>query len=142
MIDHVGLPAIIRPSFTLGGHGGGIAYNMDEYRNIIRNGLDLSPITQVLVERSALGWKEYEFELMRDNKDNVIIVCSIENFDPMGVHTGDSITIAPSQTLTDKEFQILRDASLTIMRAVVLKRVVQTFNSPSTQTTVSILSLK
>ena len=105
------LPAIIRPSFTLGGHGGGIAYNMDEYRNIIRNGLDLSPITQVLVERSALGWKEYEFELMRDNKDNVIIVCSIENFDPMGVHTGDSITIAPSQTLTDKEFQILRDAS-------------------------------
>ena len=118
LISFVGLPAIIRPSFTLGGHGGGIAYNMDEYRNIIRNGLDLSPISQVLVERSALGWKEYEFELMRDNKDNVIIVCSIENFDPMGVHTGDSITVAPSQTLTDKEFQILRDASLTIMRAV------------------------
>lgn len=118
LISYVGLPAIIRPSFTLGGHGGGIAYNMDEYRNIIRNGLDLSPISQVLVERSALGWKEYEFELMRDNKDNVIIVCSIENFDPMGVHTGDSITVAPSQTLTDKEFQILRDASLTIMRAV------------------------
>ncbi len=118
LIDQVGLPAIIRPSFTLGGHGGGIAYNMDEYRNIIRNGLDLSPISQVLVERSALGWKEYEFELMRDNKDNVIIVCSIENFDPMGVHTGDSITVAPSQTLTDKEFQVLRDASLKIMRAV------------------------
>ncbi len=118
LVAQVGLPAIIRPSFTLGGHGGGVAYNMDEFRNIIRNGLDLSPITQVLVERSALGWKEYEFELMRDNKDNVIIVCSIENFDPMGVHTGDSITVAPSQTLTDKEFQILRDASLTIIRAV------------------------
>ena len=118
LIDKVGLPAIIRPSFTLGGHGGGVAYNLDEYRNIVRNGLDLSPISQVLVERSALGWKEYEFELMRDYKDNVIIVCSIENFDPMGVHTGDSITVAPSQTLTDKEFQILRDASLKIMRAV------------------------
>jgi len=118
LIDQVGLPAIIRPSFTLGGHGGGVAYNMDEYRKIVRNGLDLSPITQVLVEKSALGWKEYEFELMRDNKDNVIIVCSIENFDPMGVHTGDSITVAPSQTLTDKEFQILRDASLKIIRAV------------------------
>ena len=118
LIDNVGLPAIIRPSFTLGGHGGGVAYNLDEYKKIILNGLDLSPISQVLVERSALGWKEFEFEVMRDIADNVIIVCSIENFDPMGVHTGDSITVAPAQTLTDREYQVLRNMSLQVIRAV------------------------
>jgi carbamoyl-phosphate synthase large subunit len=118
LVEHVGLPAIIRPSFTLGGHGGGVAYNLDEYKEIIMKGLDLSPISQVLVERSALGWKEFEFEVMRDVMDNVIIICSIENFDPMGVHTGDSITVAPAQTLTDREYQVLRDMSLKVIRAV------------------------
>ncbi|MFT5686625.1 MAG: carbamoyl-phosphate synthase large subunit [Myxococcota bacterium] len=118
MLDRIGLPAIIRPSFTLGGHGGGVAYNIEEFRQIISLGLDLSPIRQVLVERSALGWKEFELEVMRDVDDNVIIICSIENFDPMGVHTGDSITVAPAQTLTDREYQTLRDMSLKIIRAV------------------------
>ncbi len=118
MIDLVGFPAIIRPSFTLGGTGGGIAYNMEEYRELLRNGLTASPIQRVLVEESIIGWKEYELEVMRDTKDNVVIICSIENVDPMGVHTGDSITVAPAQTLTDREYQRMRDASLKIIREI------------------------
>jgi carbamoyl-phosphate synthase large subunit len=115
---HVGFPAIIRPSFTLGGSGGGIAYNIEEFEEIVTRGLDLSPTTEVLIEESLLGWKEYEMEVVRDRNDNCIIVCSIENFDPMGVHTGDSITVAPAQTLTDKEYQIMRNASLAVLRKV------------------------
>lgn len=111
-------PLIIRPAFTLGGSGGGIAYNMEEYQQIVTGGLNASTTTQVLIEKSLLGWKEYELEVMRDLADNVVIVCSIENFDPMGVHTGDSITIAPAQTLTDKEYQRLRDASVAIIREI------------------------
>ncbi|MBM75109.1 MAG: carbamoyl phosphate synthase large subunit [Proteobacteria bacterium] len=118
ILDDVGLPAIIRPSFTLGGEGGGVAYNIDEYHQIVARGLQLSPTHQVLIEKSALKWKEFEFEVMRDKADNVIIICSIENFDPMGVHTGDSITVAPAQTLTDREYQELRDVSLAVIRAV------------------------
>ena len=118
IIEHVGFPAIIRPSYTLGGTGGNVAYNMEEYEEYIRWGLNLSPAGQVLVEESVVGWKEYELEVMRDRKDNVVIVCSIENLDPMGIHTGDSITVAPAQTLTDKEYQIMRDASLKIIRAI------------------------
>ncbi len=114
----VGFPTIIRPSFTMGGSGGGIAYNREEFEQICRRGLDASPTTEILLEQSALGWKEYEMEVVRDHKDNCIIVCSIENFDPMGIHTGDSITVAPAQTLTDKEYQILRDASLRVLRKV------------------------
>ena len=110
-IKEVGFPVIIRPSYTLGGMGGNVAYNMAEYEEFIHWGLNLSPTTQVLVEESVVGWKEYELEVMRDCKDNVVIVCSIENLDPMGVHTGDSITVAPAQTLTDKEYPIMRDAS-------------------------------
>ena len=117
-LPQIGLPAIIRPSFTLGGTGGGIAYNRDEYERIVREGLDASPIHEVLVEESVLGWKEYEMEVVRDRNDNCIIICSIENLDPMGVHTGDSITIAPALTLTDKEYQIMRNASLAVLRAV------------------------
>ena len=117
-LPKIGLPAIIRPSFTLGGTGGGIAYNRDEYERIVREGLDASPIHEVLVEESVLGWKEYEMEVVRDKKDNCIIVCSIENIDPMGVHTGDSITVAPALTLTDKEYQIMRNASLAVLRAI------------------------
>ncbi|MDF1503139.1 carbamoyl-phosphate synthase large subunit [Roseisolibacter sp. H3M3-2] len=113
-----GFPAIIRPSFTLGGTGGGIAYNRDEYESIVRRGLDLSPVKQVLIERSLLGWKEFELEVMRDTADNVVIVCSIENFDPMGVHTGDSITVAPAMTLTDREYQVMRDAACAIIREI------------------------
>lgn len=116
--DLIGFPLIIRPAFTLGGYGGGIAYNIEELDNILVKGLNASPVRQVLVEQSVIGWKEIEFEVMRDLKDNVVIICTIENFDPMGVHTGDSITIAPTQTLTDKEFQALRDASKKIIRAV------------------------
>src|SRR5216683_489767 len=100
-----GLPCVLRPSFTLGGTGGGIAYNREEFNELIARGLDLSPVGEVLVEESAIGWKEFELEVMRDRADNVVIVCSIENFDPMGIHTGDSITVAPAQTLTDKEYQ-------------------------------------
>ncbi len=111
-------PVIIRPAFTLGGTGGGIAYNRDEFEEIARRGLDLSPVSEILVEESLLGWKEYEMEVMRDRADNCVIICSIENFDPMGVHTGDSITVAPIQTLTDKEFQIMRDQSFAVIRAV------------------------
>jgi len=118
LLDKVGLPAIIRPSFTLGGEGGGVAYNIDEFREIITRGLDLSPTSQVLVEQSIIGWKEFELELMRDLADNVIVICSIENFDPMGIHTGDSITVAPVQTLTDREYQNLRDVGIKVMRAV------------------------
>ena len=114
----VGLPAIIRPSYTLGGMGGNVAYNKEEYEKYVRWGLQLSPKSQILVEESVVGWKEYELEVMRDRKDNVVIVCSIENLDPMGIHTGDSITVAPAQTLTDKEYQIMRDASLKIIRAI------------------------
>jgi carbamoyl-phosphate synthase large subunit len=118
LVDMVGFPAIIRPSFTLGGTGGGIAYNMEEFRDTVQRGLDASPVSQVLVEESVLGWKEYELEVMRDTADNVVIICSIENFDPMGVHTGDSITVAPAQTLTDKEYQKMRDAAIKVIRAI------------------------
>lgn len=114
----IGFPAIIRPSFTLGGSGGGIAYNMEEFIQICTRGLELYPTHELLIEESLLGWKEYEMEVVRDSKDNCIIVCSIENFDPMGVHTGDSITVAPAQTLTDKEYQIMRDASIAILREI------------------------
>jgi carbamoyl-phosphate synthase large subunit len=117
-VDQIGFPAILRPSFTLGGTGGGIAYNMEEYQALIERGLKLSPVRQVLVEESVLGWKEYELEVMRDGKDNVVIICSIENFDPMGIHTGDSVTIAPAQTLSDKEYQRMRDASIAIIREI------------------------
>jgi carbamoyl-phosphate synthase large subunit len=114
----IGFPVVVRPSFTLGGSGGGIAYNREEFEEICRQGLDLSPIHELLIEESVLGWKEYEMEVVRDHKDNCIIVCSIENFDPMGVHTGDSITVAPIQTLTDKEYQILRNASIAVLREI------------------------
>ena len=117
-LEHVGLPAIMRPSFTLGGTGGGIAYNREEYFELIERGLDASPTNQVLVEESVLGWKEFEMEVVRDHADNCIIVCSIENVDPMGVHTGDSITVAPALTLTDKEYQIMRNASIAVLREI------------------------
>ena len=117
-LEDIGLPAIIRPSFTLGGTGGGIAYNREEYLAICESGIDASPTNEVLIEESVLGWKEYEMEVVRDKKDNCIIVCSIENIDPMGVHTGDSITVAPALTLTDKEYQIMRDASLAVLREI------------------------
>ena len=114
----IGFPVILRPSFTLGGSGGGIAYNMEEFIEISKRGLDISPTTEILLEESLLGWKEYEMEVVRDFNDNCIIICSIENFDPMGVHTGDSITVAPAQTLTDKEYQVMRDASIAILRKI------------------------
>jgi carbamoyl-phosphate synthase large subunit len=114
----IGFPVIIRPSFTLGGTGGGIAYNREELMEVLARGLDLSPVQECLIEESVLGWKEYELEVMRDTKDNVIIICSIENFDPMGVHTGDSITVAPAQTLTDREYQMMRDASIAVIREI------------------------
>ncbi len=117
-IDHVGLPAIIRPSFTLGGTGGGIAYNRDEYFDIVQGGIDASPVAEVLVEESVLGWKEFEMEVVRDRRDNCIIICSIENVDPMGIHTGDSVTVAPALTLTDKEYQIMRNASIACLREI------------------------
>src|SRR3984885_9395619 len=114
----IGFPVIIRPSFTLGGSGGGIAYNREELMEILSRGLDLSPVHECLIEESVLGWKEYELEVMRDLADNVIIICSIENMDPMGVHTGDSITVAPAQTLTDREYQSMRDAAIRVMREI------------------------
>ncbi len=117
-IGDIGYPVILRPAFTLGGTGGGIAYNQEEFLELLDKGLKLSPVNQVLIEESAIGWKEYELEVMRDRNDNVVIVCSIENFDPMGVHTGDSITVAPAQTLTDKEYQRMRDASIAIIREI------------------------
>ncbi|MBN9288084.1 MAG: carbamoyl phosphate synthase large subunit [Gammaproteobacteria bacterium 39-13] len=114
----VGFPTIIRPSFTLGGSGGGIAYNMEEFEEICKRGLDLSPTKELLIEQSIIGWKEFEMEVVRDKKDNCIIICAIENLDPMGIHTGDSITVAPAQTLTDKEYQIMRDASIAVLRKI------------------------
>ncbi|HEY6089179.1 MAG TPA: carbamoyl-phosphate synthase large subunit, partial [Gemmatimonadaceae bacterium] len=118
VVETTGFPAIIRPAFTLGGTGGGIAYNRQEFEDIVRRGLDLSPVSQVLVERSVIGWKEFELEVMRDGTDNVVIVCSIENLDPMGVHTGDSITVAPAMTLTDREYQLMRDAAVAVIREI------------------------
>ena len=117
-VEETGFPAICRPSFTLGGSGGGIAYNLEEYKDLIERGLDLSPVGSILVERSIIGWKEFELEVMRDGADNVVIVCSIENLDPMGVHTGDSITVAPAMTLSDREYQVMRDAAIRIIREV------------------------
>ena len=114
----IGFPVIMRPSFTLGGSGGGIAYNREEMLEVLARGLDFSPVHEALIEESVLGWKEYELEVMRDLKDNVIIICSIENFDPMGVHTGDSITVAPAQTLTDREYQAMRDAAIAVIREI------------------------
>ncbi|MEO1551374.1 MAG: carbamoyl-phosphate synthase large subunit, partial [Pseudomonadota bacterium] len=117
-LDDVGLPAIIRPAFTLGGTGGGVAYNREDYERICRSGLDASPVNQILIDESLLGWKEYEMEVVRDTADNCIIICSIENVDPMGVHTGDSITVAPALTLTDREYQMLRNASIAVLREI------------------------
>ena len=118
LIDQIGFPAIIRPAFTLGGTGGGIAYNIEEYQKMVSAGLALSPINELLIEESIIGWKEFELEVMRDGADNVVIICSIENVDPMGVHTGDSITVAPIQTLTDKEYQLMRDSAIKIIREI------------------------
>ncbi len=118
VLDRLGLPLIIRPAFTLGGTGGGIAYNVDEFEEIVQRGIDASPVSEVLIEQSVIGWKEFELEVMRDKNDNVVVICSIENLDPMGVHTGDSITVAPVQTLTDKEYQRMRDAAIAVIRAV------------------------
>src|SRR5690242_3169624 len=117
-VEETGYPAILRPSFTLGGTGGGIAYNLAEFETLIRRGLELSPVGSVLVERSIIGWKEFELEVMRDGADNVVIVCSIENLDPMGIHTGDSITVAPAMTLTDREYQVMRDAAVAVIREI------------------------
>jgi carbamoyl-phosphate synthase large subunit len=114
----LGFPAIIRPSFTLGGTGGGIAYNAEEFETICKRGLEASPTSELLIEESLIGWKEFEMEVVRDRRDNCIIVCSIENLDPMGIHTGDSITVAPAQTLSDKEYQLMRDASIAILREI------------------------
>ena len=118
VLSRIGFPCIIRPSFTMGGTGGGIAYNIDEFNEICHRGLDLSPTNELLIDESLLGWKEYEMEVVRDKADNCIIVCTIENFDPMGVHTGDSITVAPAQTLTDKEFQLMRNAAMAVLREI------------------------
>src|SRR5436189_3691468 len=119
IVDEIGtFPLVIRPAFTLGGTGGGIAYNREELDVIVARGLDLSPVREVLIEESLLGWKEFEMEVMRDRADNCVVVCSIENFDPMGVHTGDSITVAPAQTLTDKEYQMMRDAAFVVIREI------------------------
>ncbi|MGL4680262.1 MAG: carbamoyl-phosphate synthase large subunit, partial [Plesiomonas shigelloides] len=116
--EQVGFPCIIRPSFTMGGTGGGIAYNREEFEEICTRGLDLSPTNELLIDESLIGWKEYEMEVVRDKNDNCIIVCSIENLDPMGIHTGDSITVAPAQTLTDKEYQLMRNASMAVLREI------------------------
>ena len=118
VLELTGLPAVIRPSFTLGGTGGGIAYNLEEFEELAGRGIDLSPVHQVLIEESVLGWKEYELEVMRDRADNFVVICSIENFDPMGIHTGDSVTVAPAQTLTDREYQVMRNAARAIIREV------------------------
>src|SRR6188474_2651666 len=118
VIKLTGLPAVIRPSFTLGGTGGGIAYNMEEFEEVVERGLELSPTHEILIEESVIGWKEYELEVMRDRADNFVVICSIENFDPMGIHTGDSVTVAPAQTLTDVEFQKMRNAARMILREV------------------------
>src|SRR6202043_1018851 len=118
LCDQLGFPLVIRPSFTLGGTGGSIAYNREEFGEAIAHALDMSPVHEALVEESVLGWKEYELEVMRDHRDNFVIICAIENFDPMGVHTGDSITVAPAQTLSDKEYQRMRDATIAVMREI------------------------
>ncbi len=118
IVERIGLPCVLRPSFTMGGSGGGIAYNRDEFSQLITHGLQLSPVGEVLIEESVIGWKEYELEVMRDKADNVVIICSIENLDPMGVHTGDSITVAPAQTLSDKEYQRMRDAAKAVIREI------------------------
>ncbi|MCK5916001.1 MAG: carbamoyl-phosphate synthase large subunit, partial [Deltaproteobacteria bacterium] len=118
ILKDTGFPSILRPSFTMGGSGGNIAYNVEDFEKFVKRGLEISPVHEILIEESIVGWKEYELEVMRDHKDNVVIICSIENFDAMGIHTGDSITVAPAQTLTDKEYQIMRDASLAIMREI------------------------
>ena len=118
LVEQIGFPAIIRPAFTLGGTGGGIAYNIEEYEKMVAAGLTLSPISELLIEESVIGWKEFELEVMRDGADNVVIICSIENVDAMGVHTGDSITVAPIQTLTDKEYQLMRDSAIKIIREI------------------------
>jgi carbamoyl-phosphate synthase large subunit len=118
VLEITGLPAVIRPSFTLGGTGGGIVYNIDEFESMVTRGLDLSPVHEILIEESVLGWKEYELEVMRDRADNFVVICSIENFDPMGIHTGDSVTVAPAQTLTDREYQVMRDAARKVISAV------------------------
>src|SRR3712207_4781449 len=118
LIPEVGLPAIIRPAFTLGGRGGGVAHTLEEFRQVVARGLDASPIGQVLIDQSVIGWGEFELEVMRDRNDNCVIVCSIENVDPMGVHTGDSVTVAPQQTLTDRQYQMLRDQAFQVIRAV------------------------
>src|SRR5688572_5275569 len=118
LVEPPGFPSLVRPSFTLGGTGGGIAYARAEFEGIVRRGLDLSPTRQVLIEQSVIGWKEFELEVMRDRDDNVVIVCSIENIDPMGVHTGDSITVAPAMTLSDREYQLMRDAAVAVIRKV------------------------
>jgi len=118
VVEEVGFPAIIRPSFTLGGTGGSVAYNIEEFRSLAKHGLECSMVSEILIEESVIGWKEFELEVMRDLKDNVVIICSIENFDPMGVHTGDSITVAPVQTLTDKEYQKMRDAAIACIREI------------------------
>jgi carbamoyl-phosphate synthase large subunit len=117
-LEDIGLPAIIRPAFTMGGTGGGVAYNRDDYEHFCKTGLDASPVNQILIDESLLGWKEFEMEVVRDTADNAIIVCSIENIDPMGVHTGDSITVAPALTLTDKEYQLMRTHSINVLREI------------------------
>jgi len=118
VVELTGLPAVVRPSFTLGGTGGGIVYNMEEFEDVVERGLDLSPVHEILIEESVIGWKEYELEVMRDGADNFVVICSIENFDPMGIHTGDSVTVAPAQTLTDREYQVMRNAARAIIREV------------------------
>jgi carbamoyl-phosphate synthase large subunit len=118
VLEHTGLPAVVRPSFTLGGTGGGVVYNLEEFEDVVSRGLELSPVHEILIEESVLGWKEYELEVMRDKADNFVVICSIENFDPMGIHTGDSVTVAPAQTLTDREYQVMRNASRAIIREV------------------------
>ncbi|MGL5336963.1 MAG: carbamoyl-phosphate synthase large subunit, partial [Enterovibrio sp.] len=118
ILENIGLPCIIRPSFTMGGSGGGIAYNLEEFKQICARGFELSPTHELLIDESLIGWKEYEMEVVRDKNDNCIIVCTIENIDPMGIHTGDSITVAPAQTLTDKEYQLMRNASIAVLREI------------------------
>ena len=131
IVEATGYPAIVRPSFTLGGTGGGIAYNVEELEIQVRKGIDASPIQEVLIDRSVIGWKEFELEVVRDAADNVIIVCSIENFDAMGVHTGDSVTVAPAQTLTDVEYQRMRDAAIAIIREIGVEAAAAISSSPS-----------
>lgn len=133
----LGFPVVLRPSYTMGGVGSGFANDPDELLQMAQIGLDASPVTEVLVEESILGWKEFELELMRDKSDNVVIVCSIENFDPMGVHTGDSITVAPAMTLTDREYQRMRDVGIAIIRAVGVDTGGCNIHLPSTPPTVA-----